>query len=539
VIATPGQVETRPKQDSDSNSPAASALAETAPVLPLIDRTPAPAPRKPRARKFVISMVLIPLLALAGTAGYRWQQLKHEGAPAGGTASIAVLPFVNMSPDTNDEYFSDGLTDELINHLAKLPGVKVAARSSAFQFKGKNEDLRLVGRKLGVDNVLEGTVRKEGDHARITAELIKASDGFQLWSETYDRQIKDIFAVQDEIARSATEALQIRLLGTDRVATPAQLRTTNPAAYEAYLQGQFFGGRGQTKEGLDKAFAYADQAVKLDPNYAPAWALRASVLNTMALVTLVDSSEGFREARADAERSIALDPNLASPYLALGIVQLFSDWDWQAAEASLKKAAELEPGSAEVPRVRSYLARTLGHLDEAIALFREAISRDPLRSNSYPGLGHLLYCAGRYDEAEKSLQKTLELDPQAAAVHSTRAVMLLAQRRPQQALAEAQQEPAEWARISSEALAYFDLGRRDDSNISLSGLVATHADDAAFQIAEVYAYRGELDKAFEWLDRAYEVRDPGTPEVKIDPLLNNLRHDPRYSEFLKKMRLPA
>jgi tetratricopeptide (TPR) repeat protein len=303
------------------------------------------------------------------------------------------------------------------------------------------------------------------------------------------------------------------------------------------LQAQFFSSRGQSKQDLDRALSYADQAIKLDARYAPAWSIRASILNTMAQIALVDTGEGFREARADAERAIALDPNLAAPYLALGTVQMFSDWDWGAAEASLRKAAELEPGSAAVPRIQSYLARALGHLDEAINLYKKAITRDPLRANSYTGLGHLLYCAGRYEEAEASLQKTLDLDPQAASVHSTRAMIRLFQGQPQQALAEAQQEPAEWARLSAEALAYYDLHRRDDSNIALAQLVAMHADDAAFQIAEVYAYRGELDKAFDWLDRAYQVRDPGTPEVKIDPLLKNLRHDLRYADFLKKMRL--
>jgi tetratricopeptide (TPR) repeat protein len=317
------------------------------------------------------------------------------------------------------------------------------------------------------------------------------------------------------------------------------VRSTNPAAYEAYLRSEFFSRRGQSKEDLNLALHYADEAIKLDSNYAPAWALRASILNTMAQIALMDNNRGFREARADAERAIALDPNLAAPYLALGIVQILSDWDWDAAAASLKKAAELEPGSADVPRIQSYLARTLGRLDQAIALYQQSIARDPLRANSYNGLAYLLYCAGRYDEAENALQKTLELDPQATAAHSTRAVVLLMQGRPQQALAEAQQEPSEWGRILGEAVAYHDLGRHQDSDIALARLVATHADDAAFQIASVYAYRGQPDQAFQWLNHAYEVRDPGTPQVKIDPLLKRLRGDPRYGELLKKMRLPV
>ena len=490
-------------------------------------------------RKFMVPALVAVGVALAIFIGLtKRAQTRRDAGPIS-PASIAVLPFANLTPSKDEDYFSDGLTDEIINDLAKVPGVKVAARSSAFQFKGKNEDLREVGRKLGVANVLDGTVSRQGDRIRITAELTKVKDGFQLWSETYDRQVSDIFAVQDEIARAATGALQGKLLGTGAGTAVGGSHATNLAAYDAYLKAQFFSARGQSKEDLQRAVQYVDQAIKLDPNYAPAWALRASILNTMSLISLIDNGKGFDEARQDAERSIALDPSLAAPYLALATVQVFYDWDWGAAEESLKRAADLEPGGAAVLRAQSNLARTLGHLDSAIALVQEAIARDPLRANSYTALGHLLYCAGRYDEAETNLQKALELDHHAATVHAARAIILLQQKRPQEALAEAQQEPADWARLQAEALAYYDLGRRTDSDQSLNQLLATHAHDAASQIAEVYAYRGEIDQAFQWLDNAYQVRDPGVAEVKINPLLKNLRRDPRYNQFLKKMRLPS
>src|SRR5271165_5122413 len=464
-------------------------------------------------RKFMVPALVAVGVALAIFIGLtKRAQTRRDAGPIS-PASIAVLPFANLTPSKDEDYFSDGLTDEIINDLAKVPGVKVAARSSAFQFKGKNEDLREVGRKLGVANVLDGTVSRQGDRVRITAELTKVKDGFQLWSETYDRQVSDIFAVQDEIARAATGALQGKLLGTGAGTAVGGSHATNLAAYDAYLKAQFFSARGQSKEDLQRAVQYVDQAIKLDPNYAPAWALRASILNTMSLISLIDNGKGFDEARQDAERSIALDPSLAAP--------------------------DLEPGGAAVLRAQSNLARTLGQLDSAIALVQEAIARDPLRANSYTVLGHLLYCAGRYDEAETNLQKALELDHHAATVHAARAIILLQQKRPQEALAEAQQEPADWARLQAEALAYYDLGRRTDSDQSLNQLLATHAHDAASQIAEVYAYRGEIDQAFQWLDNAYQVRDPGVAEVKINPLLKNLRRDPRYNQFLKKMRLPS
>ena len=303
---------------SDLSGMTVAATATPAPIVGERELTESAVSRKGPTQKLLIAIPIL-LLALAIIAGYRWRGHKTTNASATGPVSIAVLPFVNLSSDNTEEYFSDGLADELINDLAKVPGVRVAARSSAFQFKGKNADLREVGRRLGVDNVLEGTVRKQGNRVRITAELTKSKDGFQLWSETYDRQINDIFGVQDEIARATTAALQVKLLGRGETATTVESHGTNPAAYDAYLQSQFFSGREQSKQDLDKALAYASQAIKLDPNYAPAWALRAAVLNTMAQVALIDSNEGFREARADAERAIALDPNLAAPYPTLRI----------------------------------------------------------------------------------------------------------------------------------------------------------------------------------------------------------------------------
>jgi len=277
--------------------------------------------------------------------------------------SIAVLPFADLSPAKNQDYFSDGLSEQLIHDLAKVSGLKVVGRSSAFQFKNKNEDVREIGRKLGVANVLEGSVRREGNRVRITAELIKTQDGFQLWSQTYDRKINDIFAVQDDIARAATDALQVRLLGTNGQPVPSTVASANPEAYEAYLQGRYFLGQGHSKEALTKALEYADQAVKLDENYAPAWALRAAIQGRMAGFSLIDTTDGSRKARDDAERAIELDPNSASGYLALGRIQNDYDWDWDAAKVSLAKAAALEPGSADVLRHRSYILRELWNLD--------------------------------------------------------------------------------------------------------------------------------------------------------------------------------
>src|SRR6266436_2913289 len=485
--------------------------------------------------------VFLPLLAVVAAVGIgREFRLARNGLnlPSSNNPSIAVLPFVDMSPGKDQEYFSDGLAEQLIDDLAKVPRLKVVGRSSAFQFKGKNEDLRDVGRKLGVANVLEGSVRREGNHVRITAELIKADDGFQLWSQSYDRETKDIFAVQDEIARAATEALRLKLLGTNGQPVASTLRSANPEAYESYLQAQYFSGRGQSKEELDKALAYTDKAIKLDQKYAPAWALRASVQNAMAEVALTDPSEGFRKARNDAERAIALDPTLASAYLALARTQIFCDWDWDAADTSLTKAAALEPGSVEIFRIRSYRSRVLGNLDQAVRLYEQAVALDPLRTNSYSGLAYLLYVGGRYEEAQAALKKALDLNPQAAFVHLTLGKILIAEGKPQQALAEIEKEPLEWGKFTGQALVYHAVGREQDSNAALATLIAKYKSGAAYQIAQVYAYRRESDKSLEWLDRAYEQRDPGLTEINSDPLFTNLHHDARYTDLLKKMRLP-
>ena len=487
-------------------------------------------------------LAIVPVLAVfvgAATAGHFLLARNKASRRSSNATSIAVLPFANLSGGKDQEYFSDGLSEQLINDLAKVSGLKVAARSSAFQFKGKNEDVREVGRKLGVANVLEGSVRREGNHIRITAELTKANDGFQLWSQAYDREINDIFAVEDEIALAATEALRLKLLGSNGQPVASNLRSANPEAYQAYLQAKYFIGRGRGKEDLAKALEYADTAIKLDERYAPAWAVRASVQNTMVEVELTEVTEGYRKARNDAERAIALDPTLGSAYLALATNQIDYDWDWDGAKTCLTKAAALEPGSTEVLRVRSNLSWALGNLDQAIKLREQEVALDPLRADSFLDLGYLLYVAGRYDRAQAELQQALDLNPQAAFAHFTLGLILLAEGKPKQALFETEKEPNDWGKLTGQALVYHALGRDRDSNAALAELIAKHETDSAFQIAQAYAFRGETDKSFEWLERAYKQRDAGLTVLKTDPLLKHLHQDRRYAELLKKMRLPG
>src|SRR5215813_3066904 len=502
-------------------------------------------PDRPRIKGLLIKgrfwrLAAIPLLVIvvgaAIGASFRLTR-GRANPPALDNNSIAVLPFADISPAKDQEYFSDGLSEQLIHDLAKVSGLRVVGRSSAFQFKGKNEDIREVGRKLGVANVLEGSVRREGNRVRITAELTKAEDRFQLWSQTYDRKMNDIFAVQDEIARATTEALQLKLLRSNGKRVASNLRSANTEAYQAYLEANYFSGRGQSKEDLDKALAYANTAIKLDEKYAPAWALRASVQNMMAQYGFADISEGFRRARDDADQAIALDPTSASAYLALARTQISHDWDWDAANTFLTKAAALEPGNVDVFRIGSRLAWVSGDLDQAVKLAEQVVALEPLRSNSYLGLGHLLYLAGRYYEAQSKLQKALELNPQAAFVHFTLSKIFLADRKPQQALVEIEKEPNEWAKLTGQALVYHALGREHDSDTSMAELIAKYETGAAYQIAQVYAFRRESDRSFAWLERAHAQRDSGLTDMKTDPQLKNLCHDRRYADLLQKMRL--
>jgi len=485
-----------------------------------------------------IRIVIVLLCMAMAVAGYLWFGREHGHASVVRPSSIAVLPFVDLSPDKSHEYFSDGLTEALIDEMAKLPGLKVIARSSAFQFKGTNEDLRSVGRKLGVTHIMEGSVSVQGDHVRIRAALTKADDGFELWSETYDRNVNDIFFVQDEIARAVTDALELKLLATNGAAVSGEPRT-NALAYQSYLQARDFFGSDSNKSKLTKALAYADQAIQLDPNYAPAWALRSRVLSGMAAYALIDMEEGYRRARADGEHAIALDPNLATGYLALGWIQMAHDWDWKSAKASLEKAAQLEPGSVEVLRYQAALYTTLGRTNDALELCKEIVAVDPLHARSYSHLGYQFYFVGKYEEATAALQKALELNPQKEEDHLVRGQILLAQGLPKAALTEMEQERGTVWKPFGEALAYHDLGHSQESDVALERLIADNQDDAAYQIAQVYAYRGQASYAFEWLELAYTRHDPGLACIKYDPLLDNLRHDLSYASLLRKMHLPA
>ena len=448
--------------------------------------------------------------------------------------SIAVLPFLDMSEKKDQEYFSDGLSEELLNALAKVPGLRVAARTSSFQFKGKTEDARRLGEKLNVAAILEGSVRKEGRRVRITAQLIKTSDGFHLWSETYDRKLDDIFAVQEEIARSVAGSLRVKLLG------PTQTRSKpskNVEAYSAYLQGRYFLER-RTKENMDRAVFYYQQAVDLDPTYAAGWAGLSSTHARLADSGYGPLTEEYRIARQAAERALSLDPDLAEAHAAMGWILQNYEWNWVAADASYQRALALDPSNTMVSRQAAMLAASLGRFDEALTLDRRGAELDRLGVALHASYGLHAYFAGRLDEAATALNKVLELNPEQPETHAALGQVYLVQGRPEEALAKMEQEKEPIWRLQGLVLAYHALGRKEASDTVLAKYIAEFQSQAAFQIAEAYAFRGERDQAFAWLDRAYRQRDGGLVSMKGDPLLKNLEPDPRYAAFLQKMQLP-
>jgi eukaryotic-like serine/threonine-protein kinase len=473
------------------------------------------------------------LAVLAGlvVSGVFW--MRHAGGKSTAPPqSIAVLPFVNLTPEKEQEYFSDGLAEELLNRLARIPNLRVTGRTSSFQFRDKNEDSRVIGKTLNVAMILEGSVRREGARIRITAQLIKAADGFQVWSEVYDSDLQDSLSAQEQIARAVTSALDVKLLGA--AAEPGASK--NPEAYNAFLEAQYF-SHVRSREALAKAAAFYEQATRIDPGYALAWTMLGSVRANQAGKADLPLAEGYHIAREATARALALDPNLAMAHAVMGWIQQTYDWNWQAADESLKRALALEPGNAVVVENNAFLAKTLGRFDEATELLRRAIAIDPLSADNYYNLALTQTRAGRQAEAAVAAQRVLQLRPDYAAVHVILAEIYLTQGRSREAMSEVQNEKDEAWRLIGLPVVYYALGQKKKSDDALAELIARLGNDAAYQIAEAYAFRGESDLAFQWLKRALSQRDGGLTEIKGDPMLKSLEHDPRYAKFLNTIGL--
>jgi TolB-like protein len=449
--------------------------------------------------------------------------------------SIAVLPLINESGDPKDEYFSDGLSEELIAALAQISGLKVIGRSSSFRFKDRTEEPKTIGEKLGVSTLLEGTVRKQGDRVRIVAELINAADGIEVWNRTFDHELKDIFAVQQEIAKAVAESLRVTLLGSEEKS--AQMATNSVEAHNAYLQGHFYSVR-RNAEDYRKAIDYFDQAIQLDPNYALAYAERSEVWTVMGDLT-GQRSTAFSKARSDAEKAVAIAPSLAEAHAALGWVRAFTEWKFAEGLSELQRAKELSPAN---PTANDLLARAIvytGRMEEAERQARQAVELDPLSAATQFTLGRVLFYAGKLDEAYAAGRKMAELYPSASSSHRWQVLVAVQRGDGETALREAQLEPDDSIRPFQLALAQYVRGDRKAADAALADLIANSRDGLAYQVAQVYAVRGEVDKAFEWLQIAFDNHDGGMPSLLVDPLLRGLRDDPRYKNLVAKVGLPT
>jgi TolB-like protein len=491
-------------------------------------------------RKFAGFIVIVALLAASLLAFNLLRSKPSVRSTTAGSSlvpekSIAVLPLLNESGDPRDEYFSDGLSEELIAALAQIRELKVIGRSSSFRFKERKEESKTIGEKLGVATLLEGTVRKQGEKVRIVAELINAADGIELWTRTFDRELKDIFAVQQEIAAAVASSLKTTLLGADQQSS-ANPATNNTEAHNAYLQGHYYFQR-RNLDDYRKAVGHYDEAIRLDPDYALAYAERSEAW-TLIGDLIGEGKTAWPKARADAEKAVAVAPALAEAHAALGWVRFFTEWKFSEGLTELRRAKELSPTN---PTANDLLARVivyLGKLDEAEKQARQAVELDPLATAPQNNLARILWYEGKLDEADAVARKGAELQPTAASSRRWQVLVAIRRNDSETALREAQSEPDESYRRFELAVAQYAREDRQAADAALADLIANNR-GLDYQVAQVYAVRGEKEKAFEWLQIAFDNHDTGMLALLVDPLLNSLRDDPRFKNLLARMAFPA
>ena len=445
--------------------------------------------------------------------------------------SVAVLPFVNMSDDSGNEFFSDGISEELLNLLARIPELRVAARTSSFSLKGKELQISEVGNILKVAHVLEGSVRKTGNQVRITVQLIKVSDGYHLWSETYNHTLDNIFAIQDSIATKVVEQLKLTLLGEK-----PEVYETDPEAYTLYLQARQLARQG-TSQAFEQSVTMFQEALIIDPHYAAAWAGLASVYNELTNKGRRHFDKGYALAREAAEKALVINPDYADAHASLGWIAEYYDRDLAMAARHFEHALALEPTNPDILCRASTLVGALGRIDECTQMLEYAVSCDPINSHNYVRLGIEYLYARRLDDAIDSLRTAVKLSPGRIAAHHTIGIAELLKGNPEAALVAMHLESnfeTGW-HWNGKALVNHALGQAATSDAALQELIEGFEQVAAYNIAYILAFRGETDRAFEWLDKAMKYKDPGLSDVAVHPLFANIHDDPRWLPFLESI----
>ncbi len=532
-------------------------------VLPWEKGTESSAPRSSKKSPVLIAVAVLVTIALI-VGGWWWSERpsKHQQSAAAQPApvapsnppdqkSVAVLPFVNLSDDKGSEYFSDGVSEELLTVLQKIPGMHVAARTSAFSFKGKNATAQEIGQKLGVAYLVDGSVRKAGEAVRIAARLTRADSGQELWSENFTRNLKDVFAVQSELAETIVAQVRGQLTGgaaapADKEKIQAEVQaaekggTKNVEAHEYYLQGRFYENRHSEKSAREGLAAY-EHAVALDPGFALAW---AGVASTHLWLAGFSTQGGQKELDANLAasrdaiaRALSIEPNLPDALLDRAWIETNFDFNWSAATQTVRKAMALAPADPNMLIAAGNLETAIGNTDRGIELYRKAVELDPVNVQARSFLAFGLAATKQSAEAHAEYARVVELNSSAPWAHAGLGLAYLLENKFEEAATEAQADAGEWAQLLIVSCARWGQKRVQESDAALNELIKNDAETAAYQIAEAYAYRGEKDKAFEWLERARRQRDPGLQGLRKDPLLTNLHADPRWNAFLHTMGL--
>jgi TolB-like protein len=537
--------------DTDFAPRIADLLARGAAARPAPPRAALARHRSPRWIPAAIASLVLFAVALLvfSVIDLRGRDRPREAVATGAISaqnSIAVLAFRNLSDDKQNEYFSDGVSEELLTTLQKVPGLQVAARSSSFSFKGTNATAQEIGGKLGVAHLVEGSVRKAGNSVRITAQLTRAATGQQLWSDAYTREASDVLAVQNELAQAIVAEMRgflgTPLTSTDRAEIRTQVEeaakggTKNPEAHEHYLQGVFLLHQA-APESLPRAIELLDRAVAADPSFAVAWAAlsEAGFLRSGYGSTVAEYEEGLRIARRAADRAIAVGPTLPMGYVAKANLQLMADFDWKAAADSFRRARSLGPPDVQALTVGSRLAYALGQKEKAVQLAQEGLRIDPLNTRMRAGLAFGLESLGRYEDAQAQFERITELSPKSPYAHAGVALMLMRRERLDEAEREVARAAVDWERLTVQAQVLWAAGKKAEADAALKQLIDKLGNVAAYQVAQVYAHRRDNDRAFEWLRRAVKQRDSGITLCGSDRTLETLYPDPRWPAFLKEL----